>query len=46
MDHDKTFKTLIEQIGEIKAIDAHTHINSSQMAARGLHDIMLDVETR
>jgi hypothetical protein len=41
MDHSKTFKILIEQIGEIEAIDAHTHINSSHMAARGLHDIML-----
>ena len=41
MDHDKTFETLIEQIDEIEAIDAHTHINSSHMAARGLHDIML-----
>jgi len=41
MDHDKTFNILIRQIGEIEAIDAHTHINSAHMAARGLHDIML-----
>ncbi|UCG58328.1 MAG: hypothetical protein JSU70_02245 [Phycisphaerales bacterium] len=41
MDHSKTFETLIGKIGEIEAIDAHTHINSSHMAARGLHDIML-----
>ena len=41
MDHGKTFKVLNEQISEIEAIDAHTHINSSHMAARGLHDIML-----
>jgi hypothetical protein len=45
MDHDKTFETLIVQIGKIEAIDAHTHINSSHMAARGLHDIILDIET-
>lgn len=45
MDQDKIFKILIKQIGEIEAIDAHTHINSSHMAARGLHDIMLDTET-
>ena len=41
MDHSKTFKILTKQIDEIEAIDAHTHINSSHMAARGLHDIML-----
>jgi hypothetical protein len=41
MDHSKTFNILSKQIGEIKAIDAHTHINASHMSARGLHDIML-----
>lgn len=41
MDHSKTFNILSKQIGEIEAIDTHTHINSSHMAARGLHDIML-----
>jgi hypothetical protein len=41
MAHSKTFNILSKQIGEIKAIDAHTHINASCMSARGLHDIML-----
>jgi hypothetical protein len=41
MDHSKTFNILSKQIGEIEAIDTHTHISSSHMAARGLHDIML-----
>jgi glucuronate isomerase len=41
MDHSKVFSFLSRQIGEMEAIDAHTHINSSHMAARGLHDVML-----
>lgn len=35
------FNTLSKQIGEIGAIDVHTHISSSHMAAMGLHDILL-----
>lgn len=41
MDPSKTFNTLSKQIADIMAVDAHTHINSSHMTARGLHDIML-----
>jgi len=41
MRHGEAFRVLSRQIGEIEAIDAHTHINSSHMAARGLHDVML-----
>lgn len=41
MDRSETFKLLCKRIGDIEAIDAHTHINSSHMAARGLHDILL-----
>ena len=41
MDHSKTFNILSKQIDEIEAIDTHTHIRSSHMAARGLHDILL-----
>lgn len=41
MDYRKSVGVLSQQIGEIEAIDAHTHINSSHMAARGLHDVML-----
>ena len=41
MDRSKTFNLLSKHIGDIEAIDAHTHVNSSHMAARGLHDIML-----
>jgi len=41
MEHSKTFNILSRQIGQIQAIDAHTHISSSHMAARGLHDILL-----
>ena len=41
MDRSKTFNLLSKDIGDIEAIDAHTHVNSSHMAARGLHDIML-----
>ncbi len=41
MENSNTFEMLSKRIGEIEAIDAHTHINASHMAARGLHDIML-----
>jgi glucuronate isomerase len=41
MDYRESFGVLSKQINEIEAIDAHTHINSSHMAARGLHDVML-----
>jgi len=41
VDRSKTFNLLSKDIGDIEAIDAHTHVNSSHMAARGLHDIML-----
>jgi len=41
MEHGKTLNILSRQIGEIEAIDAHTHISSSHIAARGLHDILL-----
>ncbi len=41
MDNSKTFKILSKQIGEIEAIDAHTHINASHIAARGLHRMEL-----
>ncbi|MBP7051280.1 MAG: hypothetical protein KBE65_09715 [Phycisphaerae bacterium] len=41
MDHSEVFSLLCRQIDEIEAIDAHTHINSSHLAARGLHDVML-----
>jgi hypothetical protein len=41
MDYSKAFGVLSRQIGQIEAIDVHTHINSSHMAARGLHDVML-----
>jgi glucuronate isomerase len=41
MDYRKAFGVLSRQIGGIEAIDAHTHVNSSHMAARGLHDMML-----
>ncbi|HNS21658.1 MAG TPA: hypothetical protein PKH24_14225 [Sedimentisphaerales bacterium] len=41
MDHSEVFSVLRRQIDEIEAIDAHTHINSSHLAARGLHDVML-----
>jgi len=41
MDRSEVFSLLSRQIGEMEAIDAHTHINSSHLAARGLHDVML-----
>ncbi len=41
MHHNEAFRFLSERIGEMEAIDAHTHVNSSHMAARGLHDVML-----
>jgi glucuronate isomerase len=41
MDHSKTLSLLRKRIGDIEAIDAHTHVNSSHMTARGLHDILL-----
>ena len=41
MDHSKTFVLLRKRIGDIEAIDAHTHVNASHMTARGLHDILL-----
>lgn len=41
MVRSRAFRVLSWQIGEIEAIDAHTHIDSSHMAARGLHDVML-----
>jgi glucuronate isomerase len=41
MDYREAFPILTQQIGRIEAIDAHTHINSAHMAARGLHDVML-----
>jgi len=41
VDYREALHVLSQQIGEIEAIDAHTHINSSHMAARGLHDVML-----
>ncbi len=34
-------KTLTEKINNISAIDIHTHLNSSHLSARGLHDILL-----
>lgn len=34
MDHSKTFKILIKQIGEIEAIDAHTHIINPRLPRR------------
>ena len=39
--NDNPKSILSRQIGEIEAIDAHTHVNSSHIAARGLHDILL-----
>jgi glucuronate isomerase len=41
MDYREAFAVLNRQIREIEAVDAHTHINASHMAARGLHDVML-----
>ncbi len=41
MDYREAFGILSRQIGEIEAVDAHTHINASHMTARGLHDVML-----
>lgn len=41
MEPTEAFLALGRQVAEIEAIDAHTHINSSHMAARGLHDVML-----
>ncbi|MEN6576571.1 MAG: hypothetical protein ABFD90_09525 [Phycisphaerales bacterium] len=41
MAHSEAFGVLSRQIGEMEAIDAHTHVNSSHMVARGLHDVML-----
>jgi len=42
MDYREGFHILSQQVTEIEAVDAHTHINSSHMAARGLHDVMLN----
>lgn len=41
MNRSGTFDVLREQIAAIAAIDAHTHVNASHMAARGLHDVLL-----
>ncbi len=41
MDYREAFGVLSRQVGEIEAIDAHTHINSWHMAARGPHGVML-----
>lgn len=41
MQDDKTYKTLLSEINKIQGIDCHTHLDSSHLAARGLHDIML-----
>lgn len=41
MEYSKTLKMLSKQVGQIEAVDTHTHIISSHMAARGLHDILL-----
>ncbi len=41
MDYREAFRILSRQVGAMEAIDAHTHINSSHLAARGLHDVML-----
>ncbi|MFH1616791.1 MAG: hypothetical protein ABIG61_17125 [Planctomycetota bacterium] len=35
------FKVLTEKINDIPAIDVHTHLDTSHLSARGLHDIML-----
>ncbi len=41
MDDREAFCVLSRQVGEIEAIDAHTHINAAHLTARGLHDVML-----
>jgi hypothetical protein len=35
MDYREAFRTLSQRVGEIEAVDAHTHINSSHLTARG-----------
>jgi len=41
MSEKKKFRVLAEKVTAIKAIDAHTHLDSSHLSARGLHDVML-----
>ena len=41
MQDDKTYVMLLREINKIQGIDCHTHLDSSHLAARGLHDIML-----
>jgi glucuronate isomerase len=41
MTKDSVIFTLEEGIAEIPALDCHTHLDASHLAARGLHDILL-----
>jgi len=41
MNRDQLYVTLLEALGEIPLLDAHTHLDAAHLTARGLHDILL-----
>jgi hypothetical protein len=41
MNNHSLIRTLQDGIAEIPALDCHTHLDASHLAARGLHDVLL-----